>query len=248
MKKITFILTAVLLSGCSGVSVEDYKSDVPARPAFEDRVVEQEIPESVEGTTEDTVKEHLLPKEVNNAVPFFAQAPDGDWSQPWEDACEEASLALAYHYVQGTDLSVERFKREVLEMVAWEESHFGFYKDTTVAQTVRILEEYYAFGNYEILENPSVDDLKKVLAAGKVIVAPFAGRMLGNPFYSGEGPYYHMLVIRGYEEDHFITNDVGTRQGENFIYSYETVMNALHDFRAQDIETTPARVIVMSFY
>jgi hypothetical protein len=79
-----------------------------------------------------------------------------------------------------------------------------------------------------------------------LIIAPFAGRMLGNPFYSGEGPYYHMLVIKGYDEENFITNDVGTRRGENFIYSYETVMQAIHDYRETGIETAPKKVMVIS--
>ncbi|MFA6436560.1 MAG: hypothetical protein WCW30_05520, partial [Candidatus Gracilibacteria bacterium] len=62
------------------------------------------------------------------------------------------------------------------------------------------------------------------------IVAPFAGRYLGNPYFTGKGPIYHSLVIRGYDETHFITNDVGTRHGENFIYEYDVLLNALHDW------------------
>jgi hypothetical protein len=38
-----------------------------------------------------------------------------------------------------------------------------------------------------------------------------------------------MLVIRGYDEKYFYTNDVGTRLGENFPYAYAVIMDALHD-------------------
>ena len=62
------------------------------------------------------------------------------------------------------------------------------------------------------------------------MVAPFAGRTLGNPFFTGLGPVYHNLVIRGYDNDRFITNDVGTRHGQNFIYDSNVLMTALHDW------------------
>src|SRR3989338_9267279 len=32
-----------------------------------------------------------LPKSVNLAVPFTSQAPEKDWSQPWQAACGEAA-------------------------------------------------------------------------------------------------------------------------------------------------------------
>jgi hypothetical protein len=41
-----------------------------------------------------------LPAEINLNVPFFPQAPDANWNQPWKDACEESSVVLAYHFVK----------------------------------------------------------------------------------------------------------------------------------------------------
>jgi hypothetical protein len=108
-----------------------------------------------------------------------------------------------------------------------------------------MLEGYYKFSDFRILENPSIEELKRELAQGHLIVAPFAGRMLGNPFYSGEGPYYHMMVIKGYDQTNFITNDVGTKRGLNFIYPYQTIMNSLHDYHVRDIQTAPKKVIVL---
>jgi hypothetical protein len=37
-----------------------------------------------------------------------------------------------------------------------------------------MLEEFYNYKNYEIIDNPTVEDLKKELAQGHPIVAPFA--------------------------------------------------------------------------
>lgn len=44
-----------------------------------------------------------------------------------------------------------------------------------------------------------------------------------------------MMVIRGYDETYFYTNDVGTRRGENFRYTHETIMDAMHDLNLADI-------------
>jgi len=156
---------------------------------------------------------------------------------PYQEACEEASLILAYDYIEDITMTKEEFNTELLRMIDWETLYFGDYKHTTVEQTAELLEQFYGFTNWEIIENPTVDDLKSELSAGNPIVAPFAGRLLGNPNFTGEGPYYHMLVIRGFDENYFITNDVGTRLGENYQYAYDVLMNALHDWHETDIAT-----------
>lgn len=57
-----------------------------------------------------------------------------------------------------------------------------------------------------------------------------------------------MLVIRGYDEKYFYTNDVGTRLGENFPYAYAVIMDALHDLVPEgkgDIATGKKRILVL---
>ena len=46
-----------------------------------------------------------LPEAVSLEVPFTAQAPDGDWSMPYQEACEEAVIIMAKAYLDGEDLS-----------------------------------------------------------------------------------------------------------------------------------------------
>jgi len=73
---------------------------------------------------------------------------------------------------------------------------------------------------------------------------PAAGRELGNPNFTDPGPLYHMLVVRGYTENNFITNDVGTRKGENYQYKYDVLMNAIHDWNGGDVNNGQRVVIV----
>ncbi len=247
MKKFLFLIAFLLLPACTP-DESQFKSDVPVtRPSFEERATDTPTSETEDIVPADTASLDPvpLPDSINLDVPFYPQAPDADWGMPWQEACEEASLTLAYHYFSENPLAKEQFKKDVLGLVDWQNEHFGDYEHSTVSQTAEMLEGYFGFTNYRILENVSVNDLKKELAAGHVIVAPFAGRMLGNPFYSSEGPYYHMMVLKGYDQNNFITNDVGTKRGENFVYSYETIMNALHDYHEKSIQTAPKRVIVL---
>jgi len=190
MKKALLISGFLILSACS-INEADFKSEVEAIPL--DDVRRTDSTETVEKIPEP------LPNSINLDVPFYPQAPDADWSMPWQEVCEEASIILAYYYVTGQDLTKEKFKEEVLSLVDWQIENFGDYEHTNIEQTAEMLEKFFKYSDYEILKNPTADDLKKALAKGRAIVAPFASRQLGNPFYSGEGPYYHMMVIKGYD-------------------------------------------------
>ena len=153
---------------------------------------------------------------------------------------------MAYYYATDQPLSKEKFKEEVLGMVNWQNENFGGYIHTSTEQNAQILRDYFGYENFEILDNPTIEDMKKALAEGHSIVAPFAGRMLNNPFFTTPGPYYHVIVIKGYDGKNFITNDVGTRRGHNFIYSYENTMSSLHDYSPdKDIKEGDKRVIIM---
>ncbi|MCR4311668.1 MAG: C39 family peptidase, partial [Candidatus Uhrbacteria bacterium] len=97
-----------------------------------------------------------------------------------------------------------------------------------------------------VINNPTVAELKALIDAGKPVIIPAAGRELGNPFFSGEGPVYHMLVLRGYTEDTFITNDPGTRHGKNYSYDINVFMDAIGDWEGHDPANGAKRVIVLT--
>ena len=69
------------------------------------------------------------------------------------------------------------------------------------------------------------------------MLVPTAGRELGNPYYKQPGPIYHFLVIRGYTSKYLITNDVGTRRGEEYKYKFDILINAVHDLPFKDDDT-----------
>lgn len=133
-------------------------------------------------------------------------------------------------------------------MTKMEDAMFGSYIDTTVVQTAELYNKFYGDGTAKIIDNPTIAQIKSELSQGHPIVAPFAGKKLGNSNFTNGGPRYHMLVIRGYDEKYFYTNDVGTRLGKNFPYSHATIMDALHDLVKEgegDIATGAKKILVI---
>ncbi len=187
-----------------------------------------------------------IPATVALAVPFAPQAPFGNWDPPYDEACEEASLILADAFLKGkTSVSLEDMDKGINATVAWETQN-GMPIDITMAQLKTVAEQKYGL-KARLIDNPTVDDIKKELAAGNPVILPLAGRDIGNPYFSGEGPWYHVLVVSGYDGKNFITQDVGTKRGANYKYRYDVLMSAIHDWTGikEEIHTGKRVVLVV---
>lgn len=187
-----------------------------------------------------------IPVEFNLDVPFTTQAPHADWKLPYKEACEEASAITVHYFFQNDTFTVETADKEILDLVAWEEANLGFYKDTTAEETAQFMKDYWGYQRVDVLYNPTVNDIKTHIAAGRPVIVPAAGQQLGNPNFTEPGPLYHMFVVRGYTADTFITNDVGTKNGENYVYDIEVVMDAMHDWNDGDV-TNGKKVVVVAY-
>lgn len=169
---------------------------------------------------------------VVHKVPFTSQAPFGDWSEPYKNFCEEASIAMVAHFIWGVPLSSKIADLEMRIIQKFEQLVFGRAIDNNAEDVALVLKTLYGFKNVFIKEISSEKDIIGQLDTGKVLIAPVAGRMLKNPYFTPPGPIYHILVIKGYDEvkKTFITNDPGTRRGENFSYGQKLLYEAIHDW------------------
>jgi hypothetical protein len=184
--------------------------------------------EDSEDKPKDEVVVKNLPAVFDNKVQFSSQAPLGSWDMPYQETCEEASLITVARFFAYQNLDTNIMNSELFGVIEWEKKTWNLYTDTNVEEVASMARKYFGL-QAEVVTDVSVDRIKQELVSGKLVVAPFAGRMLGNQFFSGKGPIYHMLVIRGYDRSNFITNDVGTRHGEAYKYPYDRLIKAMHD-------------------
>ena len=71
-----------------------------------------------------------------------------------------------------------------------------------------------------------------------------AGRELNNPYYKAPGPIYHAVVVKGYVNGKFITNDPGTSHGHDYLYDPQTLINANHEWNAANIDQGRHAIII----
>lgn len=194
--------------------------------------------------------EETLPATHTVQVPFTPQAPTGNWDAIHSEACEEASVIMAYAYLSGhteATLEPEFVEKEISKLIPWEQKNFGYYLDTNATETAQMLRDVYGLKT-KIVTNYTEESLKKALSENKVIIYFWAGRVLDNPSYRSPGPLYHVLVIKWYTESKFITNDPGTKNGGNYAYAYDTLYQAGADWNhaKSDIDTNRKVVIEVS--
>jgi hypothetical protein len=186
-------------------------------------------------------------KGVNLAVPFTSQAPKADWSMPYQEACEETSLLMINAFLTNAGaFTPDTADAQILDLVEWEKAHFGYYEDTTAEEVVETARERFGYARSRAVKISSIADIKAVIDQGMPVIIPAAGRQLFNPNFSGAGPKYHMLVVKGYTKDgKIITNDPGTRRGADYVYDADVLWNAIHDWNGGDVDNGSKMMVVV---
>lgn len=202
-------------------------------------IKERPIPEEVPPSKE-------IPEKYLLDMPFYSQAPLSKWDAFHEDMCEEASLLNAGLYLEEKKLTKNQFESELQKIQNIEKKEVGEWKSTTISQTKKWADVYFR-GNLiiKIIDNPTINDIESEISAGRPVIVPLAGRDIGNPNFTPPGPVYHMLVLKGYDNQNFITNDVGTRKGSSYTYKKNVIMQNMHDWNAKDIHSGSKKVLVL---
>jgi len=199
---------------------------------------EEEIDSAQERATTRVAPTNSGGNIVIEGVPFFAQAPFGEWDDPkQQDACEEAAVLIAWHWVEG-DKEVDKLqaKQEILEMIEWEIRTQGNYIDTSATSTTQMMRDYFGYNRVETKEIKEIREIKYELLEGNLVIVPVNGQVIGNKYYTPPGPERHMIVIIGYDDSsgEFITNDAGTRWGEGYRYDCEKLFSAIRNYLTGD--------------
>jgi hypothetical protein len=185
----------------------------------------------IESQNKEAIEEVQQKTSTYLQVPFICQAPlqtEENWVYH-EESCEEAAVLQAYLYETDQSVTKEEANEIILDMIDWQIKHFDGHHDIYADKVKEFIHGYYEIPNedIEIIYNADLDIIKKYISEGHPVIVPITGNILKNPYYPHPG--YHMLVVRGYTKDRIITNDNGTRRGEDFSYDNEVFIEAMND-------------------
>jgi hypothetical protein len=186
-----------------------------------------------------------LPEEKHLSVPFIPQAPRQIWDAAHEEACEEASMLMVRAYYDGERGAVASSTADarITSLIAFE-TDLGYGVDVTAEEAVKIIEAKWPDLGAEVVPMTGPEIVQRYVASGIPVILPADGKTLPNPNFRNGGPVYHMLVVHGYTADRFITNDPGTRKGEDFLYAYDGLLDSVHDWNGGDVKNG-AKVMVV---
>ena len=219
--------------------------DLPPAQEYQDFAtttldIKEEI-EVIEEEEEVTDKEEIVAS-VNLSIPFTSQAPTTNWDQPWQDACEEASFLMVDYYYQNKTMPKPLEVENILqEMVDWQIDNWGDHHNLTMLELSEFITITFGYQT-ELILDLTPAKIKGYLNQGSPIIVPADGYKLANPYFSGDGPEYHMLVIKGYQDNYFITNDPGTKRGADFIYSSENLLDSISEWNQKESRTTGPKI------
>lgn len=191
----------------------------------------KEINSSVNSEFSEGINPRILKSVgINLAVPFTIQSPDQKWELPFKEGCEEAVILMVYSFLNDKQITISSALNDIQEMVDWQIENYKAHFDLSATTTVEMAKIVYNL-EAEIIELNSIEDIKNIIQTGYPLILPCAGRELGNPNFRTPGPLYHMLVVKGFTNDGLIiTNDPGTRKGEDYVYNPDVLWNAIADW------------------
>lgn len=203
----------------------------------------QEAKNAVENKISQT-KALLSNNTLVGTIDFVPQSPFATWELPFKEACEEASFIMAQSFFLDENLDKYKMKEKIIDVVKWQEDNLGKSIHTNIDESNRIAQEFYHFKT-QIVYNPTIEDLQSYIEKGFVIWVPTAGQELQNPYFKPPGPYYHTVLIIGFNEDNFIVHDPGTKRGAYFEYEKNLLLDAIHDYDENDIFSAQKAVLVL---
>lgn len=182
-------------------------------------------------------------------VPYVSEAPSGNFSGPWKNACEEASMTMVEKYYLGEkSVGIQEAEDFMAMLFDKEDVLYGSNKNTDAAQTAEIINGYSSY-NAVVTADPAIEEIKKELEQNRPVISLHRGFDLQNEniTFLATGSSYHMMVIIGYDDEtrEFVTNDPGDlKEGAGRRYGYDLFMASIHDYDYSGNKADgPARVI-----
>jgi hypothetical protein len=175
-----------------------------------------------------------LPPSANISVPYTSQAPTGNWSEPWKNACEETSIYMVSSFYADDPIKRDEAIKHIKEIIAAKNKEFQVSADESLEKISELIKLLGFPWSTEIVEDPTLEQIKEQLASNQPIIAPVFAPAL---HYTAGGPDYHVMVMTGYDDKtgEFIVNDPALKKGMRF--KYDVFMKAIHDLDQKNYKT-----------
>ncbi len=170
-------------------------------------------------------------------VPFTSQAPDGNWNEPWQNACEETAIAMVDAFYAGeVGLPPREAAHDILRIFNVKNDRLGSSADESVETMARLVAELGLDWQAHVVLDPTVEALEAEVDAKRPVIIPVFAPTLRNKVYEVGELDYHVVVLIGYDEtrNEFIVHDPGTASGQGLRFSYEVLMDAMHDLHPEN--------------
>ncbi len=180
-----------------------------------------------------------IEKEKILDVKFYSQFPldMATWKkydEPYQNFCEEASLLNWYYYLVWIKPDLKQYNKDLLKLKEIEDLILdNWYKHTSIEETLKILIAFQENNQkifWEIIKNPTIEDIKENISKWNLIIAPLFWKWLTNPYFKNWWPVYHNLLIKWYTGQNFIVNEVWISKWDSFRYKQEEIMKNIHNF------------------
>ena len=168
-------------------------------------------------------------------VPYINEAPSGNWSGPWKNACEEASITMVEFYYRGkTTVTIKEAEAFMTMLFEKQNARYGSNANSDAMQFKYLIDNFTSF-KAEIVRNPTIEQIKNEIDKERPVISLHYGFALKNPNipFLPSGTSYHAMVIIGYDDTtkEFIVNDDGdTKTGAGHRYGYDLFMSSLHEY------------------
>lgn len=237
--KILLLFSILILSSCS---IDKTNNIVDNNPVY---------PTDTVNLTPSITPSPTIPKKHLIKTTFVPQAPEKNWDQPWQDACEEAAMLTLLYYYQNSTPPLSQIKNDLLDLFSYQ-TNLGWGHDVNQTQIASTFTQFYGYES-QIIPNPTLNELENFIANNTPVLVTANGKTLfkENKNFRNGGPDYHALVILGYDsaKQIFTVHDVGTQHGAYFKYTYLTLLDSIHDLPdtgKKDIDLGQKSVMVIS--
>lgn len=195
----------------------------------------------------EVLKTSSSPKKVseNLAVPFVSQAPLTVWDDTHKTLQEEALLFMVMQYYAGIPGVIDSAVADTALLAMIDAETVAGLGENLMVSEFGIFAEFYSSMKFTVVESPTIDQIKTYISSGTPILVPVATEKMNNEFYLNDAAPYHYVIIRGYDDENFITNDPGTRRGENYSYAQSIIMEAMGDWNGGDLMNGAKRILIL---